>query len=136
MSSPESVSSQHGYLGFEQGQLQDLVALALTAGEAFVEVPVHERLVHAEPGHPRAHRHVDLDGRDVFAAPRRDGLPQEVAHRDAGDVLGILECQEQPSFGTGVGIPFGDVVASEADLAAGDLVFGRSQDCGGKRGLA
>src|SRR5665647_3393000 len=42
---------EHGELGAEQFELQDLVALLLAAGEALVDVALGEGLVHAQPGH-------------------------------------------------------------------------------------
>jgi hypothetical protein len=46
-SRPESVSSSTAIFGFEQVELQDLVALLLAAGEALVDAALAERGVDA-----------------------------------------------------------------------------------------
>ena len=56
---------------------------------------------------------------------------EEVDHRDAGDLLGILEGEEHAGPAALVGGPLGDVLTLEQDAAAGDLVGGVAhQDVG------
>ena len=81
-------------LGFEHRHLQHLVALALAAGEALVEVAVGERGVHAELLHGVHHLEAQLQDRVVGAGAIREGAAQEVDHRHAGDLLGVLEGEE------------------------------------------
>ena len=127
---------EHGQLGVEHGHLQDLVALLLTAGEALVQVALAEGGVHAEALHPFEHRHADLEHRAVVADAPRHRLAQELDHRDAGDLLGVLEGEEHPGLGPHVGRPRRDVLAPEADGARGDLVGGVPEQRAGQRRLA
>ena len=99
MSRPESVSSRIATLGFEQLELGDLVALLLAAGEALVDGALGERRVEVEL------LHGGVDVLDPGAQLRRlavdGGLggAQEVGHRDAGHLDGVLHRQEQPGAG-------------------------------------
>ena len=77
-----------------------------------------------------------LEHRQVDALAGGQRLAQEVEDRDAGDLLGVLEGQEHAGLAPHVGGPVGDVVALEADPAAGDLVLGAAEQGAGQRGLA
>ena len=73
MSRPESVSSRMASIGFEHRHLQDLVALALAAREALVEVALGERGIHPEPLHPLGQvephlEHAESSSRSLRAA--------------------------------------------------------------------
>ena len=54
-------------------------------------------------------------------------LAQELDHRDAGDLLRVLEREEHAALRTDVSRPVGDVVALEPDAAAGHLVPGAAR---------
>ena len=103
----------------QQRHLQDLVALALAAGEAVVEVTFGEGRVHAESVHPlgEVESHLE-DAQLVQVLSRGDRLAQELHDRDAGDRFGVLEGEEDPGARALVGRPLGDVLAVEQDLAA------------------
>ena len=105
--------------GLEQRHLEDLVALALAAGEAVVEVALGEGGVHAEAVHPLGQVEAHLEDAELLEAlARGDGLAQELHDRDAADRLGVLEGQEDPGARALVGRPVGDVLAVQQDLAA------------------
>ena len=127
---------EDGHLRLQHRHLEDLVALLLAAGEALVEVAVHERRVHLQSLHPLLHGHVGLDGAHVGSLAGLESLGQEVADRDAGDLLGVLEGQEQAGLGPHVGGPVGDVLALEADRPGDQGVLGAAQQHVGQRGLA
>ena len=104
MSRPESVSSRIATSGSKQRELEDLVALALAAGEPLVQVALGERAVHAEAVHPLVEGEADLEHREVLdAGARGDRLAQELDDRDARDRLWVLEGEEQPLAGPLVG---------------------------------
>ncbi len=69
-------------------------------------------------------------------AAGRDGLAQELRHRHARDLLGVLEGEEHPRPGPGVGWPGRDVVAPEQDPALGHLVAGVAGEGVGEGRLA
>ena len=127
---------EDGDLGLEDRHLEDLVALLLAAGEALVEVAVGEGRVHVEPLHPLHDRQAQLEHRQVDALAGRQRLAQEVDDRDARDLLGVLEGEEHAGLAPDVGAPVGDVVALEADAAAGDLVLGAAEQGVGQGRLA
>ena len=127
---------EHGDVGLEQRHLEHLVALLLAAGEALVEVALLEAVVHAEPLAPRHDLHAHLEHRVVVdALAPRHRLAQEVEDRDAGDLLGVLEAEEQAPGGPLVGGERGDVLAREEDPAAGDLVDRVAEQRVGQRRL-
>ena len=110
---------EQGHDRLEQRHLQDLVALALAAGEPVVQVALGEGAVHAEPVHPLGEVESDLeDAQLVQALARGDRLAQELDDRDAADRLGVLEGEEDPGAGALVGRPGRDVLAAQEDLAA------------------
>ena len=112
---------EHREVGFHHRHLQDLVALLLAAGEALVEVALLEAVVHAEALRPLHERQAHLEHREVGdALAHGDGLAQEVEHADPGDLLGVLEAEEDAPGGPLVGGEGGDVLAPEADAALRD----------------
>ncbi len=92
----------------------------------FVEVAVDERGIHSEPLHPVHRGESQFEDRQVDALAGGLRLPEELDHRDAGDLLGVLEGEEHAGLGPLVGRPLGDVVAEELDRPGGDLVLGRA----------
>ena len=58
---------EDGKLGFEDGHLQNLVALLFAAAEALVEVAVSKGWVHFETCHPVADRQSKFEDRQVEA---------------------------------------------------------------------
>ena len=123
-------------LGLEDRHLQDLVALLLAAGEALVEVAVGERRIHLQALHPVHDRQAQLEHRQVDALAGGERLAQELDHRDAGDLLRVLERQEHAGLGPYVGGPVGDVVALEEDAPGRDLVLRVGQQRVGEGRLA
>ena len=124
------------HLGFEDRHLQDLVALLLAAGETLVEIALAERWIHLEAFHPFHDRKPQLQYGEIDALAGRERLAEEVDHRDAGDLLWVLERQEDAGLASNVGIPLGDVLTAELDRAAGDLVLGAAEQHAGQGGLA
>ena len=124
-------------VGFHHRHLQDLVALLLAAGEALVEVALLEAVVHAEALGPLHQREADLEHGEVGDA-LADGhrLAQEVEDADAGDLLGVLEAEEDAPGGPLVGGEGGDVLAPEPDRAPGHPVGGVGEQRVGERRLA
>ncbi len=112
------------------------MALLLTTGEALVDVALGEGGVHAQGLHrtldvldPRAER-----GR--LAVDRGLRGPQEVRHRDTGDLDGVLHGQEEAGTGALVDAHREDVVAVERDGAGGHLVLGVAREGVGEGRLA
>jgi hypothetical protein len=78
-----------------------------------------------------------LEHRQVLdALAGGQGLAEELHHRDAGDLLRVLEGEEHAGLGPHVGGPSGDVVALEADPPSGDLVVGVAEQGVRQGGLA
>ena len=86
--------------------------------------------------HPVHRRQAQLEHGQFDALACRQGLPQELDHRDAGDRLRVLEGEEHPRLGPLVARPVGDVVALERDGPGGDLVLGRAHQRVAERALA
>jgi hypothetical protein len=70
MSRPESVSSRIASFG-QHGQLEDLVALLLATGEAFVDATVQQFVLQVQHGQLLAHQPEELHGIEFFAAALR-----------------------------------------------------------------
>ena len=95
---------EHRDVGLHHRHLQDLVALLLAAREALVEVALLEAVVHAEALRPLHEREAHLEHREVGdALADGDGLAQEVEDADPGDLLGVLEAEEEAPGGPLVG---------------------------------
>jgi hypothetical protein len=124
---------EHGEIRLHQRHLQDLVALLLAAGEPLVEVPLDESRVHPQPLGPVEDGHPHLEHREVLdALPGRHRLPQEVQHGDPGDLLGMLEPEEQAPARPLVGRQGRDVLTLEEDPARGHLVGRVAEERGGE----
>ena len=123
-------------LGVEQLELGDLVALLLAAGEALVDVALRERRVQVE----LLEGGVDVldPGAQLGRLAVDGGLggAQEVGHRDAGHLDGVLHGQEQPGAGALVDGHREHVLAVEGHRAAGDRVLRVAGDGVGQRRLA
>ncbi len=127
---------QDGDPGLEQLELQDLVALLLSAGEALVDAALGEGRVHLQPGHGLL---LLLDPEPQLrglAADSGGGRAQEVRHADAGHLDRVLHGQEQPGAGALVDGHREDVLAVERHGAAGDLVLRVTGDGVGQGRLA
>ena len=100
MSRPESGLVEDRERGLEERHLQDLVALLLAAGEAFVDAAVEEIGIHFEQLHLLAHEVVELERIElVLAALHLHGVVGEAQERLVGDARyldRILEPEEQP----------------------------------------
>ena len=128
---------EHREVGFHHRHLQDLVALLLAAREALVEVALLEAVVHPEALRPLHERQAHLQDREVGdALADGDGLAEEVEDADPGDLLRVLEAEEDAPGGPLVGGQPGDVLTPEADGAPGDPVGGVGEEGVGERGLA
>ncbi len=127
---------QDGEVRLEHGHLEDLVALLLAAGEALVEIAAGEGGVHVEALHPLRESHPDLEHGHLGAPAGRHGLAEELRDGHAGDLLGVLEGEEHPRPGPGIGRPGRDVLALEQDPALGDPVAGVAGEGVGEGGLA
>ena len=68
---------------------------------------------------------VEGDGVDVFAFREAgfEGGAEEVGIGDAGNLVGVLEGEEEAGAGAGVDGHVEDVLAVEGDGACGDFVF-------------
>ena len=127
---------EHRHHGLQHRHLQHLVALLLAPGEPLVEVALLEAGVHAEAGGPLHELHPHLEHRVVVdALPLGDRLPQEVEHRDARDLLRVLEAEEQAERGAVLDRQVGDVGAGHVDTALRDLVGGVAEQRVGQRRL-
>ena len=74
---------EYRHLRFEDGHLEDLVALLLTPGEALVEVTLTEGGIHAQLLHPLHHHQTDFENRHLRAPAGGQGLAEELDHRHA-----------------------------------------------------
>ena len=108
----------------------------LAAGKAFVDTAFTERRVDVQ----FIHRGLDLfdpvPQLRRLTADRGGGRTQEVRHRHAGHLDGVLHGQEQAGAGALVDAHLQDVAAVERDGARRDPVFRVSGDGVGQRGLA
>ena len=120
----------------EQLELQHLVTLLLTAGEAFVDVAVGERRVHLERRHGLADLLDPQPQLGRLTADRRRRGAQEVADRHAGDLGGVLHREEQPGAGALVDGHRQHVFAVERDAALGHGVLRVTRDRVREGGLA
>src|SRR6185369_211687 len=89
---------QDGQGRIQDRHLEDLVALLLAAGEAFVHRPLDERLVDVHDLGLLLHQGEEVDGVQLrlsaMLADRVGGRLQEIDVADAGDLDRILEGQE------------------------------------------
>ncbi|MCY1242958.1 hypothetical protein D9M72_559580 [compost metagenome] len=127
---------QDGELRLEEFQLEDLHALLLAAGEAFVDVALREVRVDAQ----LLHGSLDVLGPGTqlgsLAVDGGLGGPQEVGHADAGDLHRVLHGQEQAGAGALVHGHGQDIFAIQRDGAAGDVVARVAGNGRRQRGLA
>jgi hypothetical protein len=123
------------HVGLQQRQLQHLGALLLAAGEAVVQIAVHEPGVDGQSLHPVHERQAHLQHRHVEALPGRHRLTQEVEDGDAGELFRVLEAEEHAPLGPLLGRQLGDVLALEPEAAGADLVVRAGQQCLGQGGL-
>jgi hypothetical protein len=117
---------ENGDLRFENGQLERLHPLLLSAGEALVHVAANHVIVHADdahllreplPEHQRRELRLLIPGGVVRGA-------QEVHHRYARDLDGILKGEEESLPGAFVGRHPQDALAVEQDVSTGHHVPG------------
>ncbi len=120
----------------EQFHLEDLVALLLSTGEALIDVALRERRVDRE----RAHRLLDLTGPGPqlrrLTGDGGLGRTEEVRHRDAGHLDGVLHREEHSGPGALVDGHRQDVGTVQRDGAVRDLVLRVPGDGVRQRGLA
>src|SRR4051794_6687520 len=124
------------HLGVQELELEDLVALLLTSGEALVDRPGRERRVHLHAVHGAVNVFdpgPELRGLTVDSSL---GGPQEVRHRDPGNLDGVLHGQEQPRPSPLVDGHREHVGAVERHRAAGHGVLRMSRDGVRERRLA
>ena len=127
---------EHREVRLHHRHLQDLVALLLAAREALVEVALLETVVHPEALRPLHERQAYLQDREVRdALADGEGLAEEVEDAHPGDLLRVLEPEEDAPGGPLVGGQPGDVLAPEADRALGHPVRRVGQEGVGERGL-
>ena len=88
---------EHGDVGLEHRHLEHLVALLLAAGEALVEVALLEAVVHAEALASTAMSCMRTSSTEKSSMPLRRAIAwrRKLKHRDARDLLGVLEAEEQ-----------------------------------------
>ena len=112
---------EHGDLGLQHRQLQQLHPLLLSAGEAFVEVTAGEVFGDVRQRHRLLGDLGEVFDLDLgFAAGLAVGVedhPQVLADRDAGDRDRVLKGHEEAGARALVGIGLGDVLALEGDRA-------------------
>ena len=126
---------ENGELGLEQLELQNLVALLLTTGEALVHVTGDEVGVNLQVLH--GFLNVLGPGTQGGSLAVHCGLcgAQEVRHGHAGNLNRVLHCEEEASAGTLVNAHLGDVLAVQQNLAGINLVLGVAGDGGSQGGL-
>jgi len=131
---------EDGELRLEHRHLEDLVALLLAAGEAFVDRALEERLVEFDHLDLLSHEREEVHGVELLlAAMVADGVergPEEVGVADARDLDRVLEGEEEALAGAGLGVELEQVLVCVADLAAGDLVLLASGEDAGQGALA
>ncbi len=124
----------------EQRHLQDLGALLLAAGEAFVQIAGGERVVHLQHRHLLAHQAAELArgerlGLTAVAArsPRRGrsrtfvtAMRRKFAIETPGMTVGYWNARKRPLLGALVRRPFEDVLTHVADASPRSL---RRQGC-------
>lgn len=126
MSRPESVFVQDRQLRLQHGQLEDLVALLLATGEAFVDATVQQFVLQVQHGQLLPHQLEELHGIELFLAAcfalciQRGA--QEVGVVHAGDFHRVLERQEQAGSGARFRVLVEQVDAFELHAAFGDLI--------------
>ena len=117
---------EDGQTGLEHGHLEDLVALLLTAGEAYVDASGGERGVHLHDFHLAAHELEEVGGvqglEALVPAVLVDGGAHEVDVGHAGYLDGVLEAQEEAFERALLGGEVQDVAAVECDFSGGDGV--------------
>ena len=112
-------------LRLEQPQLQDLVALLLTTGEAFVDTALAEGLIDVEVLHRRFDFFDPVPQLGRLAADRGGGRAQEVRHRHTGHLDRVLHRQEQARRGRARRCSSSSTFcAVERDRPGGDGVLG------------
>ena len=124
----------------EHRHVEDLVALLLAAGEALVDRPVEQRLLHLHQLHALLDQLEEVHGVHLrLAAVLADGVQrglEEVGVGDAGDLHRVLEGQEHALAGALLGVHLQQVPAVEEHLALGDLVVLAAGEHLGQGGLA
>ena len=108
---------EDGERGLEHGHLEDLVALLLAAGEAFVHAAVHQAVVQLHDLAFLTHQLEEVGGRNrllaTVLAAGIDGRAHEVHHAHAGDLHGVLEAEEDAFAATLFGGQLQEVFALE-----------------------
>ena len=131
---------EHAELGLEHRHLEDLVALLLASGEAFIDGTIEELLVQLDHLGLLLQELEEVDGSHLlFATLGADGVQRrakEVAVVDARDLDRVLEGEEDALAGTLFRLVVEEVLSLKQDLAAGDLVAVASREDVGERALA
>ena len=122
-------------LRFEDGHLEDFIALLFAAGEAFVDAAAEQFFFESEELDLVLDELHEGEGVHFFLAAGLangvDGAAEEVDVADAGDFDGILESEEDALVGAFIGLHFEQLFAEELDRAFGDFViFAASEDAG------
>src|SRR5665647_1974312 len=127
---------QDGQLRVQQLHLEDLVSLLLATGETLVDVALGKCRVHPQLGHGRLHVLDPGAQLGSLAVDRGLGGTQEVGHRDARHLDGVLHGQEQAGAGALVNPHGQDVLAVQGHGATGDGVLRVAGDAVGQGRLA
>ena len=129
---------EDGVLRLEHHQLEDLAALLLAAGEAFVDEAGGELPVHLEGVHLGVELGVvglGVEGRALGLAGDERGA-DEVGDGHAGDLAGILEGEEEAGAGDDIRLEADDLFAVEEGFARLHGVVGVAGEDLGERALA
>ncbi|MNV58118.1 hypothetical protein D3C71_1504780 [compost metagenome] len=126
---------QNDDLRFQHHHLQNFIAFLLAAGEAFIQVTVHELRVHLQFLHLAFHQTDELDQRyfTAFFTAGVDCAAQEVGIRYAGNFARVLHGQEQSRAGALVNGHFQQVFAFKGYGSFRYFVFRVTHERGGQR---
>ena len=118
---------EDGEPGFEDGHLEDFVALFFAAGKALVDGAIEQGGVEVEDFASLLDELEELDGGQLGLpaglAAFVEGGAKKVSAVDAGNFHRILEGEEDSGAGAILGLHGQEVGALEEDGAGGDLVF-------------
>src|SRR4249919_236352 len=127
-------------LGFEQGELEDLVALLLAAAEALVDRTLQQVVLEVEDRQFLAHLLQELHRVQLALATRLalrvDGGAQEVGVVHARDLDRVLEGEEHAAGGTLFRLQRKQVATFEGHRTGDDFIAFATSDDIAERGLA
>ena len=120
---------QHCKLRLHNEHLEDFRFFLFTAGEADIQIALRIGLIHVQRLHDALQ--LLLKSKELERRPARDGAfahTEKVLQRDARNLLGRLEREEDAASCASVGCKSCDVLFFKENGAGGDLIFRVSHD--------